>query len=324
MKRWLLLLVCLLPTLIFAQERLRIVEWNVENLFDTVHDSLKNDSEFLPNSPRHWTRTKYWEKLNKIGQGILSCGEDSASWTLPDLIGLCEVENDSTMIYLTQRSNLRKARYEYVMTASNDGRGIDVALLYSPFSFRFIHADTLAIKPIKGMKPTRDILHVVGEVASGDTLHLVLVHAPSRSGGEKVSEPFRLHVAENICNLIDSIKAQEKQANILIMGDFNDYYDNASLRKIYEHGMVNISKNAIGKHGAKATYRYKGEWNSLDQMLISQNLLPKVKQCCINDALFLIEEDNKYGGVKPRRFYNGMRYNGGFSDHLPLVLDLSL
>ena len=65
MKRWLLLLVCLLPTLIFAQERLRIVEWTVENLFDTVHDSLKNDSEFLPNSPRHWTRTKYWEKLNK-------------------------------------------------------------------------------------------------------------------------------------------------------------------------------------------------------------------------------------------------------------------
>lgn len=125
-------------------------------------------------------------------------------------------------------------------------------------------------------------------------------------------------------NLIDSIKSQEKQANILIMGDFNDYYDNASLRKIYEHGMVNISKNAIGKHGAKATYRYKGEWNSLDQMLISQHLLPKVKQCSINDAPFLIEEDNKYGGVKPRRFYNGMRYNGGFSDHLPLVLDLSL
>ena len=105
--------------------------------------------EFTPNSPRHWTRTKYWEKLNKVGQGIISCGEDSARTYLPDLIGLCEVENDSTMIYLTQRSLLRKARYQYIMTASNDRRGIDVALLYSPFTFRIIKADTIRIPPLK-------------------------------------------------------------------------------------------------------------------------------------------------------------------------------
>ena len=106
------------------------------------------------------------------------------------------------------------------------------------------------------------------------------------------------------------------------MGDFNDYADDKSLQKIYEHGMTNISQNAIGKNGAKGTYRYRGEWGSLDQILVSTNLVPKVQQCRINDAPFLLEEDTKYGGVKPRRFYNGMRYNGGFSDHLPLVFDL--
>ena len=78
MKHIYLLFLSLLPCTIMAQERLRIVEWNVENLFDTEHDSEKNDLEFTPNSPRHWTRTKYWEKLNKVGQGIISCGEDSA------------------------------------------------------------------------------------------------------------------------------------------------------------------------------------------------------------------------------------------------------
>ena len=86
--------------------------------------------------------------------------------------------------------------------------------------------------------------------------------------------------------------------------------------------MINISRNAKGRNGAKGTYRYQGEWGSLDQILVSNNLVSKVQQCRINDTSFLIEEDTKYGGVKPHRFYNGMRYNGGFSDHLPLILDL--
>lgn len=33
------------------------VELNCENLFDTRHDSLKNDTEFLPTSAHHWTPT---------------------------------------------------------------------------------------------------------------------------------------------------------------------------------------------------------------------------------------------------------------------------
>ena len=90
----------------------------------------------MPDSPRHWTRTKYWQKLNRIGQAIIACGEIAAVGRLPDIVGLCEVENDSVLFDLTRRSLLRKARYEYVMTSSNDARGIDVALLYSPFSFR--------------------------------------------------------------------------------------------------------------------------------------------------------------------------------------------
>lgn len=37
------------------------VEYNVENLFDTVHDEGKQDTEFLPSSPRHWTPRRYWQ-----------------------------------------------------------------------------------------------------------------------------------------------------------------------------------------------------------------------------------------------------------------------
>lgn len=305
-----------------AQTRLTIVELNTENLFDTRHDTLKNDYEFLPDSPRHWTRTKYWQKLNRIGQTIIACGEDSSGWTLPDIVGLCEVENDSVLFDLTRRSLLRKARYEYVMTASNDARGIDVALLYSPFSFRLIKADTIRVIPMKEMRPTRDILYVEGEIESGDTLHVFLLHAPSRMGGELYSRPFRKHVMEQLCNVIDSLRRQYVEPKLLVMGDFNDYADSPSLQLAYEHGLINVSAEAHGRNGAKGTYRYHGAWGSLDQILVSENLRSWVIDCRINDARFLLEEDTKYGGVKPRRNYNGMRFNNGFSDHLPLVLHL--
>ena len=305
-----------------AQTRLTIVELNTENLFDTRHDTLKNDYEFLPDSPRHWTRTKYWQKLNRIGQTIIACGEDSSGWTLTDIVGLCEVENDSVLFDLTRRSLLRKARYEYVMTASNDARGIDVALLYSPFSFRLIKADTIRVIPMKEMRPTRDILYVEGEIESGDTLHVFLLHAPSRMGGELYSRPFRKHVMEQLCNVIDSLRSQYVEPKLLVMGDFNDYADSPSLQLAYEHGLINVSAEAHGRNGAKGTYRYHGEWGSLDQILVSENLRSWVIDCRINDARFLLEEDTKYGGVKPRRNYNGMRFNNGFSDHLPLVLRL--
>ena len=288
-----------------AQTRLTIVELNTENLFDTQHDSLK-----------------YWQKLNRIGQTIISCGEDSSGWSLPDIVGLCEVENDSVLFDLTRRSLLRKARYEYVMTASDDVRGIDVALLYSPFSFRLIKADTIRVLPLSEMRPTRDILHVEGEIESGDTLHIFLLHAPSRMGGELYSRPFRKHVMERLCNAIDSLRDKYLDPKILVMGDFNDYADSPSLQFAYEHGLFNVATKAHGHNGAKGTYRYHGEWGSLDQILVSENLRSWVKDCRVNDAPFLLEKDTKYGGVKPRRNYNGMRFNNGFSDHLPLILHL--
>ena len=225
---------------------------------------------------------------------------------------------------LTKRSLLRNARYEYVMTSSLDTRGIDVALLYSPFSFRLLKADTIRVSLIADMRPTRDILHVEGAIANGDTLHVLLLHAPSRTGGEIYSRPFRKHVMMQVSNVVDSIQRRHSDAKVIVMGDFNDYADSPSLKPLYECGLLNVSAQAKGKNGAEGTYRYHGEWGSLDQILISDNLRPYVLSCYVNDAPFLLEEDMKYGGVKPRRHYNGMRYNNGFSDHLPLVLRLSI
>ena len=158
------------------------------------------------------------------------------------------------------------------MTQSPDVRGIDVALLYQPMAFRPICYDYLDVKPLEGMRPTRDILYVKGETLKGDTLHIFVVHAPSRFGGEKQSRPNRQLVADRVMGVVRQLPAEAK---VIIVGDFND--------------------------GAAA-------------------LVDCIDKVFINDAPFLLEEDKKYGGVKPLRTFNGYRYQRGFSDHLPLVV----
>ena len=300
---------------LFLSVFLTFVELNCENLFDCRHDSLKQDTEFTPEGGRHWTRTKYWTKLNHIGQEILSCSDD-----LPDIVALCEVENDTVIHDLTRRSLLRNAGYEYLMTESPDVRGIDVALLYQPMRFLPLCYDYIEVEPLKGMRPTRDILYVKGVTQKLDTLHLFIVHAPSRYGGEKASRPYRMQVAKTLTRAMEPMRG----GNIIVTGDFNDYADSEAMKYLEGCGLTNISHNAKGCHGtAKGTYRYNGEWHSLDHFLLSAPLLPRVKDVYINDAQFLLEEEPVYGGRRPRRSFTGFRYNkNGFSDHLPLVIRL--
>ena len=295
---------------------LTFVELNCENLFDTRHDEGKQDEEFLPDATRHWTGKRYWRKLNNIAQELLSCTSEPG---IPDLVALCEVENDSVVRDLCRRSLLRGAGYDYLVTRSPDLRGIDVALLYSPFSFSPVRHYPLRVAPVEGMRPTRDILYVAGRVASGDTLHVFVVHAPSRFGGERYSRPFRQQVVDRLGASLDSLRQVSPDAQVVIAGDFNDGADGHALRQLYTYGLVNISSGAIGQHGVKGTYRYKGEWGSIDHILSSPSLVSRVDTVFIHAPRFLLEEEPLYGGFRPRRTYNGMRYQPGYSDHLPLV-----
>ena len=292
---------------------LTLVELNCENMFDCQHDSLKDDTEWMPDGKRKWTPARYWRKLNHIGQEILSCQQEG----VPDLVALVEVENDSCLFDLTRRSLLRGAGYEFLMTQSPDVRGIDVALLYQPMTFRPICYDYLDVKPLEGMRPTRDILYVKGETLLGDTLHIFVVHAPSRYGGEKQSRPNRQLIADRLMGVVRQLPVDAK---VIIAGDFNDGATDPVLRFLEDNGLHNVTAKATGSHGAKATYRYQGVWQSIDHVFVSTVLLNSVEQSFINDAPFLLEEDKKYGGVKPLRTYNGYRYQRGFSDHLPLVV----
>lgn len=305
--------------LLFFLSIFTVVQLNCENFFDCKHDSLKQDTEFLPTGFHHWTPKRYWHKTIHLAQEIVACGEQNNQWFMPDVIGLCEVENDSCMQTLVRRSPLRTARYEYVMTHSPDVRGINVALLYSPFSFRLISSASIPINVPKNVRPTRDILYVSGSVSTQDTLHFFVVHAPSKRGGELQTLPLRKKVCSILAQKIDSLQGINKDTKIFVLGDFNDNGKSEAFEPLKHCLITDISEGVKGQNGAKGTYKFRGEWTSLDHIFVSNSILKSLLKCVINDAPFLLTADLKYGGVQPLRCYIGAKYTNGFSDHLPLV-----
>lgn len=303
-----------------AQE-LTVMTYNCENAFDTIHDEGKRDEEYLPEGTRHWTRHRMYEKLRSIGKVIVAAD----SLRPIDLIGLEEVENDTVLTYLTRRTALSALGYQYLMTRSQDQRGIDVALLYNPLLFRPIHHECIRVETTR---PTRDVLHVCGVTGRNpaDTLDIYVVHLPSKLGGATGAQNRR-KVVDAIITSTDSVFTIRPSAKILIMGDFNDGPASELLQTHFQR-FRNLAKEYGGK--GEGSYKYQGEWDTIDQILISEELVnPRNGGLQFHEAKvvalpFLLETDERYGGRKPRRTFEGYDYHGGFSDHLPVLLRLKV
>jgi predicted extracellular nuclease len=314
---------------------LRVMFYNVENLFDTRHDSLKNDEEFLAEGSRHWTADKMYKKINNIARVITAVG----GWEPPDLVGLSEIENRYVLNALVRNSPLKVQNYQIIHRESPDIRGIDVALLYQRNKFRPVTIDFIpVIYEGNSHSTTREILMVKGLTNRKDTLFVFVNHWPSRWEGQLESEERRMFVASIVRNKVDSIFTCQPGANIIIMGDLNDYPDNKSLvdilkakteyDTIQENELYNLSYYLQFKKGL-GTLKYDGHWGILDQMVVSGRLLVKnqqlftsIEDAHVYNADFLLEKDEAQLGFKPFRTFIGFQYHGGFSDHLPVYLDL--
>ncbi len=319
----------------FAQADFKVMFYNVENLFDTQNDTLKNDEEFLPDGKRHWTFKKYHHKLHQISKVIAAAGK----WGTVDVIGLAEVENRKVLRDLISKTGLKQVDYGIVHKESPDKRGIDVALLYckttfNPISYKHIPV----VYSNKKHRATRDILYVCGTTLTGDTLHFFVNHWPSRWGGQLKTEPKRVLAAQILKRKIDSLSTVLHQPKIIVMGDLNDTPSDKSVREglqavppskssVSTNKLVDLLWPLEKKH--KGTHYYKGKWSVLDHFIVSSYLLDFDKTTYIKPTSayplyldFLLKKDNKYLSFRPKRTYRGYRYEGGFSDHLPIILDL--
>ncbi|MEW5844715.1 MAG: endonuclease [Bacteroidota bacterium] len=311
----------------------RVMFYNVENLFDPFDDSLTRDEEFTPTGQRYWTWGKMEAKINGIYKVIMAVGELDP----PVLVGMCEVENGFVLHKLVNDTPLSKFEYSVIHRESPDPRGIDVALLYRPDRFR---VQERAFIPVvftdDSARKTREILYVRG-MLGGDTLHVFVNHWPSKYGGELESESGRFAAANTLKRKIDSIRVFYPEARILVMGDLNDEPESTPVVEGLgacerndsncPSGLINIA--AILKNRGFGSYKYQGTWGIIDQIIVSQSLLsgkhilytsPQKAAVFENDQL--LEPDKQYSGKKPFRTFIGYRYHGGYSDHLPVYIDL--
>lgn len=311
---------------------IRIMFYNVENLFYPTDDSLKNDDEFTKDGTRYWSFKRYYDKINKVSKTAIAIGE----WEPPAVIGLCEVESIECMNDLAKNSPLKKYGYEIVFQECDDRRGIDVALLYRPNHFQLLSYESIKLKfPEADARPTRDILYAKG-LAGEDTLHLFVNHWPSRYGGQLATVPKRNFAAQVLRAKFDSISSVSPGANIVAMGDFNDHPDDESMLDIMK-AQKTIAKmgkedllNMIWQYEfKKGTHKYDHEWGILDQFVVSQGmvdtnsaLFTEMHLAQIFDADYLLEPEKDGVGKITNRTYIGFSYHGGYSDHLPIYLDV--
>ena len=313
----------------------RIVFYNLENLYDPYNDTTTLDDEFTSGGTKRWTYGRFLQKLNHVAKTFLAIG----GWEPPAIIGMCELENRYVLNKLIYETPLKKSGYRFIHYESPDARGIDVALLYRPELFRVFYSKNIRIRfPGDTMMHTRDILHVKGVLFEADTVNIFVNHWPSRRGGYRESVPKRLLVAGTLRILLDSLFRNNPESNIIIMGDFNDEPDQPSISGILHatgfspqtrsDSLVNLMIPKL-RDRSMGTHKYQGKWAILDQFMVSGSLLLNQKgvktspeSVHIFTANFLSEDDERFLGSKPRRTYSGPRYNGGFSDHLPVYLDV--
>lgn len=309
--------------------------YNVENLFDTVDSEDTNDQEFTPTGLKQWTEEKYAIKLTNMATVIKSLGTEKTKDGLA-FLGLAEVENYKVLEDLVNHRIIKSRKYAIIHEDSPDRRGIDVAMIYQPSLFTPISHKYYPLLIYRSDQRiyTRDILYVNG-LLDGESIHVLVNHWPSRSGGEKRSRPSRNAAALLCKNISDSIRIEEPNAKIIIMGDFNDDPISPSLKRVldareYEYetpkdGFFNpmyaFYKKGIGSNA------YRDAWSLFDQIIVSQSFLPKDQkgfffyQAVIHNKNELLQPFGQYKGY-PFRTFSGDTFIGGYSDHFPVYLYL--
>jgi len=332
MIRIFIVVLCAWGCAVVEAQQAGVMFYNVENLFDTKDDSLTRDEEFLPEGERHWTLERMNRKITRIYQTVVAFGRGE----MPAVIGLCEIENREVLEALVYRTPLCRYEYRIAHRESKDARGIDVALLYRPDLFKPDSMAWLTV-PLASGETTREILMVRGLLWNDVGLFFFVNHWPSRYGGAGGSAGKRLAAASTLAVAVKGILAVERDANIILMGDFNDEPGDESLQAInkiiaIEAGKKDFFANLSAKTsfiGLDGTIKHQGTWSVFDQMLVSSSVFSGSNGCHllgekadIFKAGFLLEPDRSHSGVMPYRTYVGPSYHGGFSDHLPVGIML--
>lgn len=298
--------------------------YNLENLFDTIDSPDTNDSEYLPNGANKWNSFKYNHKLHNMAYAISKFPKEMA------ILGVSEIENRLVLEDLVAQPEIAERGLKVMHKDGPDRRGVDCGLLYDPKVFTPTNFVSHPFQTELDGFVTRDQICISG-LLDGEEIHVIVLHWPSKYGGEKRSMPRRREAALTTKYVCDSLFAVNPEAKIVVMGDLNDDPTEPSLvehlgakgnRKEVEPKQLynpcyNIFKKGIGSLG------YNDVWCLYDQVLVSHAFLNTEDfshltywKSEIFNRDFLKEQDGKRKGY-PKRTTSGGVWTNGYSDHFP-------
>ncbi len=335
MRNFWFALLCIISLQAFGQEKKYevgvIAFYNLENLFDTLNDPYRNDEDFTPTGANAYTPQVYLDKLSKLSDVLSQIGTDYNADGF-SFVGVAEIENRKVLEDLVAQPKLKDRGLKIVHYEGPDARSIDCGFIYNPKYFKVKHSESLFVKllnPDGSLYYTRDVLWVSG-LLGGEMVHVFVNHWPSRRGGEEASAPSRAAAAGVSKQVIDSLMKIDPHTKVVVMGDLNDDPTSPSVAQVLgakyavgdvaEGGLYNpwhdFLKRGIG------TLAYQDSWNLFDQIMLSSGFLKReqsgffYKNAHIFNRNFMVTKTGKYKGY-PMRTYDGVVYNGGYSDHFP-------
>ena len=319
--------------------------YNLENLFDTIHDEGKNDYEYLPDGGMKWTPLKYEHKVHNMAYALSQLGTDEDPRGAA-CIGVSEVENIGCLQDLCEELKKYNRNYVPILLEGPDRRGVDVGFLYNPDMFKPVSVKGYELKAhyADGSEvKSRLQLWVSGYMLDDnrkivrDKIHISVNHWPSRYGGEETSRATRDTAAMLSRQVCDSIYKVEPNAKIIVMGDLNDDPFNHSCaevmgaRKTREEvepqGFFNTLWLKLDR--GIGSLAYNGSWNLFDQIFISEPLMNAQLESGkwvywksqIFNKPFLTVQEGKEKGTPFRTVKSGV-WQDGYSDHYPTMIYL--
>ena len=315
-------------------EEYQVAWWNVENLFDIENspNREKRIKSIIKSEVKGWTKEKLSKKTSQLSKIIGMLNENNG----PDILGVCEIENRNVLQKLVNNLRFLGREYKIAHEEMDDGRGIDIGLIYDSKKFKmtkkFSHW-------IIRRNSTRDILQVNLTIKKSNKEFVIICnHWPSRREGESYSEPFRIVAADSLNYFIQKIqKIRGKKTPILVMGDFNDTPKNKSIRQ-YALGTSHLKRVTNDINSTRlynlmtylfsknyGTYYHKSKPVMLDQFLASRGFFNKNSMLSIKPRSVKIEnfQEMKNKKNRPKKFgrpVNKTLNENGYSDHFPISL----
>jgi endonuclease/exonuclease/phosphatase family metal-dependent hydrolase len=333
--------------------RITLMTYNLENLFDTIDDPGKDDEAYLPLKIKKqssniqkkcqsldpkwrsecknldWNEKNLNSKMYRISDVILK----SHNGVGPDIIIFQEVEN----INVLEKLRLKYLKKYYPNTAilieGPDRRGVDVGILSklslkdSPKLHLLKFHETIHLKK-KKFPITRGILEANFILPDQTPISIFGVHFPSQGS---VTETRKQALEQ----LVMLMKEKPKNSLVVAGGDFNVTSAEEKQHE-YFHKLKSdfLVSHIVGCKMCKGTnyFHPKRSWSFLDIFLFSNNFKESndknklVSTWALDPNSIRVYNQNLYQNNKwgsPMKFELG-RHQQGVSDHWPLLADIFL